>query len=101
MATNKEYAAFILEQCDGLSARVMMGEYVLYFGSKVVGGLYDNRLIVKSTVGSRALLPNAEYQLPYEGAKEMLLVDNLVDKEFLTKLFEVISQELPTYKKRK
>jgi len=101
MASSKEYIEFVLDQCDGLSARAMMGEYVLYYGGKVVGGVYDNRLLVKPTPSAEALMPNAEYQLPYEGAKEMLLVDDIENRDFLKELFEVISKELPEPKKRK
>lgn len=101
MATDKEYLQFILEQCDGLTARAMMGEYVLYYNGKVVGGVYDNRLLVKPTPSAKAFMPEAEYGLPYEGAKEMLLVDNIENKEFMKKLFEATYQELPETKKRK
>lgn len=101
MASSKEYIEFVLDQCDGLSARAMMGEYVLYCGSKVVGGVYDNRLLVKPTPSAKALMPNAEYQLPYEGAKEMLLVEDVENRDFLKELFEAICKELPEPKKRK
>ena len=101
MASSKEYLEFVLEQCSGLSARAMMGEYVLYYGGKVVGGVYDNRLLVKPTKSAKALMPNAEYQLPYEGAKEMLLVEDIEDKDFLKKLFKAMYEELPEPKKKK
>ena len=101
MASNKEYIEFVLDQCDGLSARAMMGEYILYYGGKVIGGVYDNRLLVKPTPSAKALMPNAEYQLPYEGAKEMLLVENIENRDFLIQLFEAMYEELPEPKKRK
>lgn len=101
MASSKEYLEFVLEQCSGLSARAMMGEYVLYYGGKVVGGVYDNRLLVKPTKSAKALMPNAEYQLPYEGAKEMLLVEDIEGKDFLKKLFKAMYEELPEPKKKK
>ena len=101
MASSKEYIDFVLEQCNGLSARAMMGEYVLYYGGKVVGGVYDNRLLVKPTKSAKALMPDAEYQLPYEGAKEMLLVENIENRDYLTQLFEAMYEELPEPKKRK
>lgn len=100
MASSKEYIDFILDQCSGLSARAMMGEYVLYYGGKVVGGVYDNRLLVKPTPSAKALMPSAEYQLPYEGAKEMLLVEDIENSEFLKMLFETMFEELPEPKKR-
>lgn len=100
MASSKEYIDFILDQCSGLSARAMMGEYILYYGGKVVGGVYDNRLLVKPTPSAKALMPSAEYQLPYEGAKEMLLVEDIENSEFLKMLFETMFEELPEPKKR-
>ena len=99
MASSKEYVDFILEQCEGLTARAMMGEYVLYYGGKVVGGVYDNRLLVKPTLSAKKRMPNAPTELPYEGAKEMLLVENMEDKEFLQSLFAVIGEELPAPKR--
>ena len=101
MASSKEYIDFVLDQCSGLSACAMMGEYVLYYGGKVVGGVYDNRLLVKPTLSAKALMPNAEYQLPYEGAKEMLIVEDIENRYFLKELFEAMYDELPTPKKRK
>ena len=101
MASSKEYVDFILEQCEGLSARAMMGEYVLYYGGKVVGGVYDNRLLVKPTESAKKLMPNATMELPYEGAKEMLLAENMEDKAFLQTLFAAIAEELPETKRRK
>ena len=99
MASSKEYVDFILEQCEGLSARAMMGEYVLYYSGKVVGGVYDNRLLVKPTPSAKKLMPNASMELPYEGAKGMFLVENMEDKAFLQGLFAVIAEELPTPKR--
>ena len=99
MASSKEYLDFVLEQCSGLSARAMMGEYVLYYGGKVVGGVYDNRLLVKPTKSVVSFLPNAPYELPYEGAKEMLLVEDIEDRELLKKLFEAMYEKLPEPKK--
>ena len=99
MASSKEYVDFILEQCDSLSARAMMGEYVLYYGGKVVGGVYDNRLLVKPTASAKKLMPDAPMEIPYEGAKEMLLVENMEDKAFLQSLFAGIAEELPTPKR--
>ena len=101
MASSKEYLDFILDQCCGLSARAMMGEYILYYGGKVVGGIYDNRLLVKPTKSTVALLPDAPKELPYDGAKEMLLIEDIEDKELLKKLFEAMYNELPEPKKKK
>ena len=79
----------------------MMGEYVIYYGNKIIGGIYDDRFLVKPTKSAVFLMPNAAYERPYEGAKGMLLVENIEDREFLKKLFEAISKELPLPKKRK
>ncbi len=98
MASSKEYVDYVLEQCSGLSARAMMGEYVLYYGDKVVGGVYDNRLLVKPTPSAIMLMPKAPHELPYEGAKEMLLVENIENRTFLNKLFESMYDELPERK---
>ncbi|MBQ9949906.1 MAG: competence protein TfoX [Clostridia bacterium] len=101
MASSKEYIDFVLEQCNGLTARAMMGEYVLYYGGKVVGGVYDNRLLVKPTPSAVVLMIEAPKELPYEGGKEMLLVEDIEDRVFLKKLFESIYEELPEPKKKK
>ena len=99
MASSKEYVDFILEQCGGLTARAMMGEFVLYYGGKVIGGVYDNRLLVKPTPSAKKMMQNAPMELPYEGAKEMLLVEDMEDKAFLQSLFAAIAEELPTPKR--
>ena len=101
MASGKEYLNFVLEQCNGLTARAMMGEYVLYYGGKVVGGIYDNRLLVKPTPSAVVLMPEAPRELPYEGAKEMLLVEDIDNRGFLNKLFEMMYEELPEPKRKK
>jgi len=101
MPSSKEYVDFVLDQCSALSARAMMGEYVLYYGDKIVGGVYDNRLLVKPTPSAIAMMPEAPRELPYESAKTMLLVENVEDRVFLCKLFESMYAELPTPKKKK
>lgn len=101
MASSKEYLNFILERCDGLSARAMMGEYVLYYSGKVIGGIYDDRLLVKPVLSAKTLMPEAESQLPYEGAKEMLLVKNVEDGEFLKRLFEAVCKGVPAPKRKR
>ena len=103
MASKKEYLYFILEQLsdlDEIGYRSMMGEYILYYRGKVVGGIYDNRFLVKPVKSAVALMPNAEMELPYEGAKEMLLVDDLENREFLRKLLEAMYKDLPALKKK-
>lgn len=102
MATSKDYLAFVLDQLSGLqeiSHRAMMGEYVLYYRGKVIGGIYDDRVLLKPTMAAEAVIPDAERDIPYDGAKEMLLVD-VDDKETLTQLIEAMYPELPEQKKR-
>ena len=104
MATKKEYLEFVLEQLallDDITYRSMMGEYILYYRGRVFGGVYDDRLLVKATPSALALMPNAERELPYEGAKEMLLAENIDDREFLRSLLEAMYQELPAPKNKK
>ena len=104
MASSKEYLHFILEQLsdlDDISYRSMMGEYILYYHGKIVGGVYDDRLLVKKTRSALECMPAAVCDFPYEGAKEMLLVEEVDNKEFLTKLFEAMYDELPYQNKNK
>ena len=104
MASSKEYLEFVLEQLSGLeeiSYKAMMGEYILYYCGKIVGGIYDDRFLVKDVKAARELMPVAELELPYEGAKEMLLVDNVENREFLEELLKSMYPELPAPKKKK
>ncbi len=104
MASSKEYLNFVLEQLselDDVTYRAMMGEYIIYYGGKIVGGIYDDRFLVKPTKSAVAKMPNASMELPYEGAKEMILVDDIEDKEFLCELLEAMYDELPAPKKKK
>ena len=104
MASSKAYVDFILDQLSGLdeiSCRSMMGEYILYYRGKIIGGIYDDRFLVKPTPSASAMLPQAEMERPYEGAKEMLLVDNVESSEFLTALIEAMYEELPAPRRKK
>ncbi|MBQ9923037.1 MAG: TfoX/Sxy family protein [Clostridia bacterium] len=97
MASGKEYLEYVLEQLsgvEGLRCRSMMGEYLLYCRNKVVGGIYDDRLLVKATKSARALLPDAPRELPYPGGKEMLLVTEMENKSLLQELLEAVSKEV-------
>lgn len=103
MASSKEYLIFILEQLSGLddiTYRAMMGEYILYYRERVIGGIYDDRFLVKPVRAAVNLMPNAEMEVPYEGAKGMLLVDDVDDREYLVKLFEAMYDELPERNRR-
>ena len=104
MASNKEYLEYILEQLSDLNDityRAMMGEYIIYFRGKIIGGIYDDRFLVKPTEATKALMPEADMELPYESAKEMLLVDDIDNKEFLKELLEGMYDELPEPRKKK
>lgn len=104
MASSKEFVNFVLEQLSGLeqvSSRAMMGEYIIYYKEKIAGGIYDNRFLVKPVDSALALMPDASWELPYEGAKKMLRVDNLDDRDFLEKLLNEMYDELPLPKKKK
>ena len=104
MASTKEYLDFILEQLSGLDEityKAMMGEYIIYYRGKIVGGIYDDRFLVKNVKTAREMMPDADLELPYEGAKEMLLVDDVDNKEFLRDLLEAMYDELPEPKKKK
>ena len=104
MASSKEYLEFILGQLSELEEityRAMMGEFIIYYRGKIVGGIYDDRLLVKPVKSAISYMPTAPYELPYEGAKEMLLVDEVDNKEFLTGLFHAMYDELPALKPKK
>lgn len=104
MGSSKDYLDFILEQLSDLqdvSYRAMMGEYILYYRGKVIGGIYDDRFLVKPTASAMAMMPNASKELPYPGAKEMLLVEDVENREFLHELLEAMVEELPEPKKKK
>ena len=103
MASNREYLEFILDQLsylDDIRYVPMMGEYILYYKDRIFGGIYDDRFLVKITKTSKELMPNADEDIPYDGAKPMLLVDNVDDREFLKELIDSMWSELPE-KKRK
>ncbi|MBQ7751651.1 MAG: TfoX/Sxy family protein [Clostridia bacterium] len=104
MASSKEYLEFVLEQlslCEDVSYRAMMGEYIIYCRDRVVGGIYDDRFLVKPTKSARNMMPDATFELPYSGAKEMLLVNRVEDREFLKALLQKMIGELPEKTKKK
>ena len=104
MASSKDYLQFVLEQLSELQEityRAMMGEFIIYYRGKIVGGIYDDRLLVKPTKSAISYMPTVTYEVPYENAKEMLLVEEVDNKDFLTGLFDVMYDELPTPKPKK
>lgn len=101
MATSKEYFEYVLDQLsllDDISSRKMMGEYILYYKGKIFGGIYDDRFLIKKTESVLNLLDNAAEEIPYDGAKPMILVDEVDNKEFLKNLIERMYDELPVKK---
>ena len=102
MASDKSYLDFVLGQLpeEDITYRQMMGEYIIYYRGKIIGGIYDNRFLVKITAASQRLMPGAQKELPYEGAKEMLMADNVDDREFLAALLEEMYPELPAPRKK-
>lgn len=104
MASSKEYLNFILDQLSGVDEvtyRAMMGEFIIYYKGKIIGGIYDDRFLVKPVKSAIELMPDASYELPYEGAGKMLLVDNVDNKDFLVELLEDMYKELPSPKPKK
>ena len=104
MATSREYLDFIMKQLsevDGITYKQMMGEYILYRNGRIIGGIYDDRFLVKPTESAKAMMPDAEMELPYAGAKEMLLVDNVDNRGFLARLITAMYDELPAPKRKK
>ena len=103
MASRKEYLEFVIDQLSGLddiSYRSMMGEYIIYYRGKVIGGIYDDRFLVKPVRSALDMMPGADMELPYEGAKEMILVDEVDNREFLTRLVSAMYDELPARKSK-
>ena len=104
MASKKEYLEFVLEQLsqlDGITYKAMMGEFILYYQGRIFGGIYDDRLLVKPTGSAKMLMPAAPLELPYEGAKPMLRVEDIDDRQFLCGLVEAMLDDLPEPKKKK
>jgi TfoX/Sxy family transcriptional regulator of competence genes len=103
MASSRQYLEFILDQLSSLeeiSCKQMMGEYIIYLRGKIVGGIYDDRFLVKPTESAKRMMPDARTELPYEGGKEMLLVEEVDDREFLHELLNAMYGELPAPRKR-
>ena len=104
MSSSKDYLEYIFEQLSDLediSYRAMMGEYIIYYRGKIIGGIYDDRFLVKPVKSAMTMMPDASMELPYEGAKEMILVDDVEDRDFLSELLESMYDELPAHKKKR
>ena len=103
MASSKEYLDYVMDQLSGLqdvAYKAMMGEYIIYYRGKIVGGIYDDRFLVKPVKAALTMMPDAEMEIPYEGAKEMILVDDVENRSFLAELLENMYEELPAPKKK-
>ena len=103
MASSKEYLEYVMDQLSGLqdvAYKAMMGEYIIYYRGKIVGGIYDDRFLVKPVKAALTMMPDAEMEIPYEGAREMILVDDVENRSFLTELLENMYEELPAPKKK-
>ncbi len=103
MPSSKEYLEYVMDQLSGLqdvSYKAMMGEYIIYYRGKIVGGIYDDRFLVKPVKAALEMMPDAEMEIPYEGAKAMILVDDVENRSFLTELLENMYDELPAPKKK-
>ena len=101
IADSEGSVEWLVGQGDDITYRAMMGEFIIYYRDKIVGGIYDDRLLVKPVKSAISYMPTASYELPYEGAKEMLLVDEVDNKAFLTGLFSAMYEELPAPKPKK
>ena len=104
MASSKEYLEYVMEQLsdlDDITYRAMMGEYIIYYRGKIVGGIYDDRFLVKPVKSAMAMMPDANMELPYEGAKEMILIDDVDDRDFLNELLDAMYDELPAPRKKR
>ncbi len=98
MPSSQSFLTYILDQLSdvpGVSVRPMMGEYLLYVGGKLVGGIYDDRLLLKSLPDVRVLAPDAPAEKPYDGAGDMLLVEDTDDREILASLVTAAAEALP------
>ncbi|MBO4424553.1 MAG: TfoX/Sxy family protein [Spirochaetales bacterium] len=103
MASSKEFLVYVMDQLSGLqdvAFKAMMGEYIIYYRGKIVGGIYDDRFLVKQVKAALKMMPDAAMEIPYEGAKEMILVDDVENRSFLTELLENMYDELPAPKKK-
>ena len=103
MASSKEYLGFVLNQLsslDDITYKAMMGEFIIYYQGKIIGGIYDDRFLVKPTKSAVEMMPGASLELPYEGAKEMLLVEEIDNRDFLNELLNAMVDELPTPRKK-
>lgn len=97
MASDRRYLDYIMDQlsgASGVSYRAMMGEFIIYCNGKVIGGIYDDRLLVKPTASEDRMMPDAGREIPYEGAREMILVDNVDDSDFLRRLVVSVAEDL-------
>ena len=103
MSSTKEYLDFVLEQLSDLpdiDYRAMMGEFIIYYHGRVIGGIYDNRFLIKPTKSAKEILPNAPMETPYPKGSPMIMIPDIENRELLVQLFNAMYLELPDRKKR-
>ena len=104
MATTPEHLEFVLEQLPPLwsiRSRKIFGEYMIYLNDKPILTLCDNTVFVKKPPVLGDIMANSACGCPYEGAKEMLLVEDVDDREFLCTLFRAMYDEVPAPRVKK
>lgn len=97
----KQYPFVFVHGMMGWGEAQGIDSFMPYWGTTSVGGIYDNRMLVKPTKSAVAYMPTADRELPYDGAKEMLLVEDADNREFLNGLFNAMYDDLPAPKKKK
>lgn len=103
MPSTKEFLNYVLDQLNDLediTYRYMMSEYIIYYKGKIAGGIFDNRLMIKPVKSAIDFIENPIYDIPFDGAKEWILIEDIEDKEFLTELFITIYKDLSFPKKK-
>ena len=103
MASSRDFLDFVLEQLSDIpdiDYRAMMGEFIIYYRGRVIGGIYDNRFLIKPTATARKMIPNAQMEIPYPGGSPMIMIPDIENREFLSALFPAIYPELPDKKKK-
>lgn len=101
MASTQDYLEFVLDllsEVPEVTYRKMMGEYILYSGGVIFGGIYDDRFLLKDVPATRRAFVTE--QIPYDGAKPMLLVDS-EDSARIAQAIEAMFPQLPKLKVKK
>lgn len=102
MASSKDLLEFVLEQLSilpDITYRAMMGEFIIYYRGKIIGGIYDNRLLIKPTSSALKIMPNAKMEMPYPKGKPMIMIPDIENPELLEMVFNAVYNELPDKRK--